>query len=117
MGIVSKEVKSMEQARILAFEKSGEVTLARHTLKLGDIKVIRQLNLPSDLEKKHVDAAGDGDVLVVLDLRPDETLFEAGVAREIANRVQKLRKKAGLEPMDSIEVFFEPCKGNRLVLE
>lgn len=117
MGIVAKEVKSMGQASILAFEKSGEVTLAGHTLKLSDIKVIREFKLPNGVEKEDVDAAGDGDVLVVLDLRPDETLFEAGVAREIVNRVQKLRKKAGLEPMDSVEVYFEPCEGDRLVLE
>ncbi|KAH9303151.1 hypothetical protein KI387_014734, partial [Taxus chinensis] len=56
------------------------------------------------------------DVLVVLDLRPDETLFEAGVAREIVNRVQKLRKKAGLEPTDSVEIYFEPSEEDKAVL-
>lgn len=39
MGIVAKEVKSMSQEDILAFEKAGEVTIATHCLKLTDIKV------------------------------------------------------------------------------
>uniref|UniRef100_A0A0D3CQ95 isoleucine--tRNA ligase n=1 Tax=Brassica oleracea var. oleracea TaxID=109376 RepID=A0A0D3CQ95_BRAOL len=49
----------------------------------------------------------EGDVLVLLDLRPDDSLYEAGVAREIVNRVQKLRKKSGLEPTDFVEVYIE----------
>ncbi|XP_058082723.1 isoleucine--tRNA ligase, cytoplasmic isoform X3 [Magnolia sinica] len=40
MGAVAKEVKAMSQADIIAFEKSGEVTLAGHCLKLTDIKVL-----------------------------------------------------------------------------
>jgi isoleucyl-tRNA synthetase len=40
MGIVAKEVKAMSQESILAFEKSGEVTLSGHCLKLTDIKVL-----------------------------------------------------------------------------
>ncbi|GAB2235236.1 hypothetical protein Droror1_Dr00027731 [Drosera rotundifolia] len=43
----------------------------------GDIKIIRDLKCPDDLAGKEIDAEGDGDVLVVLDLQPDESLFEA----------------------------------------
>lgn len=39
MGVVAKEVKAMSQKDILAFEEAGEVTIAGHSLKLGDIKV------------------------------------------------------------------------------
>ncbi|MCI08003.1 isoleucine-tRNA ligase cytoplasmic-like, partial [Trifolium medium] len=34
------------------------------------------------MAENEIDAAGDGDVLVILDLRHDESLFEAGAARE-----------------------------------
>lgn len=107
MGVVAKEVKAMSQENILAFERDGEVTIAGHCLKLSDIKVVRDFRRPDGTTEKEVDAAGDGDVLVILDLRPDESLFEAGVAREIVNRIQKLRKKAALEPTDIVEVYFE----------
>lgn len=107
MGIVAKEVKSMSQEDILAFEKTGEVTIATHCLKVTDIKVVREFKRPENMTDKQIDAAGDGDVLVILDLRPDNSLFEAGVAREVVNRIQKLRKKAALEPTDAVEVYFK----------
>eukprot|EP00249_Psilotum_nudum_P022420 c28510_g1_i1 orf=452-4015(-) len=107
MGAVAKEVKSMTQMDILAFEKLGEAKFAGHCLTIGDIKVIREFKAPDGVRKEDIDAAGDGDVLVVLDLRLDETLVDVGVAREIINRVQKLRKRAGLEPTDTVEVFLE----------
>ena len=53
-----------------------------------------------------IDANGDGEVLVVMDLRPDQELLAAGAAREVVNRVQRLRKKAGLVATDTVEVFI-----------
>ncbi|VVB01356.1 unnamed protein product [Arabis nemorensis] len=107
MGLVAKQVKEMSQQDILRFEKAGEVTIAEHKLELTDIKIVKVFKLPDGLTDKEIDAAGDGDVLVVLDLRADESLYESGVAREIVNRIQKLRKKSGLEPTDFVEVYFE----------
>ncbi|KAF7144182.1 hypothetical protein RHSIM_Rhsim05G0075700 [Rhododendron simsii] len=107
MGIVAKEVKAMSQKDILDFEKHGEVTIATHCLKLSDIKINRGFRRPDNMTEEEIDAAGDGDVLVILDLRPDEALFEAGVAREVVNRIQKLRKKVALEPTDMVEVYFK----------
>ncbi|KAG7557311.1 Aminoacyl-tRNA synthetase class Ia anticodon-binding [Arabidopsis suecica] len=107
MGLVAKEVKEMSQKDILTFEEAGEVTIANHSLKREDIKIVRLFKRPDDLKDNEIDAAGDGDVLVVLDLRADDSLVEAGFAREIVNRIQKLRKKSGLEPTDTVDVYFE----------
>ncbi|KAL8144763.1 hypothetical protein AgCh_003100 [Apium graveolens] len=106
MTMVSKEVKAMSQEDIFAFENSGEIILGTHCLKLSDIKIVREFKRPSDRTEAEMDAARDGDVLVILDLRQDESLFEAGFAGEVVNRIQKLRKKAGLDPTDMVEVFF-----------
>ncbi|MCO5588900.1 hypothetical protein L7F22_042861 [Adiantum nelumboides] len=110
MGVVAKEVKNLTQSEILTFKSSGEIVVSGHRLSTGEIKVLREFKHPEGVNKVDMDAAGDGDVLVVLDLRPDDTLLDAGTAREIVNRVQKLRKKAGLEPTDSVEIFFEPLE-------
>ncbi|EOY07019.1 TRNA synthetase class I (I, L, M and V) family protein isoform 2 [Theobroma cacao] len=117
MGVVAKEVKAMSQEDILAFEEAGEVTIATHCLKRTDIKVVRDFKRPDGMTDKEMDAVGDGDVLVILDLRPDESLFEAGVAREVVNRIQKLRKKAGLEPTDMVEVYFESLDEDKSVIQ
>ncbi|KAK7283432.1 hypothetical protein RIF29_12948 [Crotalaria pallida] len=83
MGIVAKEIKAMSQESILAFESVGEVVIANHCLKLTDIKVLRDFKRPGGMIGKEIGHAGDGDVLVILDLRPDESLNEAGAAREV----------------------------------
>lgn len=44
--------------------------------------------------------------MVMLDSHQDEWLFEAGVAREIVSRVQKLRKKCGLDLTDMVVVYL-----------
>ncbi|QHO00249.1 Isoleucine--tRNA ligase, cytoplasmic [Arachis hypogaea] len=72
-----------------------------------EIIIIRDFKQPDGTTKEEIDSARDGDILVILDLRPDESFFEAGAAREIVNRIQKLRKKISLEPSDMVEVYFE----------
>jgi isoleucyl-tRNA synthetase len=43
----------------------------------------------------------------MLTLTIDENLKQMGVSREIVNKVQKLRKSAGLNIEDQVEIFFE----------
>ncbi|XP_071716539.1 isoleucine--tRNA ligase, cytoplasmic-like [Rutidosis leptorrhynchoides] len=114
MKVVTDSVKAMSQEDILSFEKAEEITIAGHCLKftddikkLTDIKIVRNFKRPDGVTEEQMDASGDGDVLVIIDLRPDESLVEAGFAREVVNRIQKLRKKSALEPTDPVEVYFE----------
>ncbi|GJW49295.1 isoleucine--tRNA ligase, cytoplasmic [Tanacetum coccineum] len=62
-----------------------------------------------------VGKSGDGDALVIMDLRADDSLFEAGFARAVVNHVQKLRKKSGLAPTDSVEVYFSSLDDDKSV--
>jgi isoleucyl-tRNA synthetase len=50
----------------------------------------------------------DGEVIVVFDLRADSALLTKRTARELVNRFQKLRKKAGLLASDAVELFYAP---------
>ena len=52
---------------------------------------------PKGVSEQDMDANAEGEVMAVMDLRADEGLRDAGLAREVVNRVQKLRKKAGLQ--------------------
>jgi hypothetical protein len=49
-------------------------------------QVLRDFRAPEGVAADALDAAGDGEVLVVVDLRSDPSLVEAGVAREVVNR-------------------------------
>lgn len=48
--------------------------------------MLRDFRAPAGLTSEEVDANGDGEVLAVLDLRVDESLVAAGLAREMVNR-------------------------------
>jgi isoleucyl-tRNA synthetase len=51
--------------------------------------------------------ADEGDLLVALDTEVDAELAAEGLAREVAHRLQNLRKAAGLEISDRIEVAIQ----------
>ena len=50
------------------------------------------------------EAHSSEDILILLDTTPDQSMLDEGVAREVVNRIQKLRKKAGLAPTDEVTV-------------
>ena len=56
------------------------------------MQVVRDFRLPEGTSAEQLDAISDEDLLVVLDLRGDEGLSQARVAREVTTRFQKLRK-------------------------
>ena len=92
-------------------ERGKSVVIAGEEIRPDEIKVLREFKLPEGVAPGELDAAGDGEVLVVLDLASDDSLLAAGTAREVVNRVQKLRKKAGLSVGDPIQVFLNVFEG------
>ena len=66
-------------------------------LILEDVEII-----PVDIPGWKV--ANEGSLTVALDITLDDALRNEGVAREIVNRVQNLRKEAGFEVTDRINV-------------
>jgi len=66
-------------------------------------------------EGDHWEAAetSDGSLVVAVDCTQDEAILSAGMARELMNVIQQLRKSAGLDLKDVVEVFFEE-EGNEV---
>jgi len=50
---------------------------------------------------------GDNDITVVLDTNLTDELIEEGFVREIISKIQTMRKEAGFEVMDHIEVAYD----------
>lgn len=53
------------------------------------------------------EAHSEGSLLILLDVTHDEELINEGIAREMINRIQKLRKKAHLVPTDEAFVYYK----------
>ena len=54
---------------------------------------------------------------VALDIQLDEALIEEGIAREMINRIQNLRKDAGFEVTDKIVLYLKEDKHLKKVFD
>ncbi|EFA74909.1 isoleucyl-tRNA synthetase [Heterostelium album PN500] len=104
---VSDKITKLTHDELRSFQKNGEITIASHVLTTEDLKIIRRYNGPVD----HYEPSGNDEVLTVLDLNIDQVLLQLGVAREVTNRIQRLRKKSGLAPEDPIKMFYNTKDG------
>jgi isoleucyl-tRNA synthetase len=89
--------------QIVLFQKSGEIVVEGHTLTFAELQIVKKYNG----DTKKFEAAWDENVVTILDVEATEDMREEGLAREIMNRVQKLRKKAGISFSDPIEVYYK----------
>ena len=94
---------SSEQVHRFVLEKSMIVDGIK--LEEGDLVVKR--GLKDDESSKHLETNTDDDVLTILDAELYADLADEGLAREIINRVQRLRKKAGLQPTDDVKMEYK----------
>lgn len=67
--------------------------------------------LAEDTEIQAVDIPGwkvmnQGDLTVALDITLDESLLNEGLAREVINRIQNIRKDQGFEVTDKVQIQF-----------
>jgi isoleucyl-tRNA synthetase len=74
-----------------------EVEGVSHALEPGDLEVVEEA-------KGGWVVKSEGGYTVALDPRLDEALREEGLARELVNRIQRLRKDSGLEITDRISL-------------
>jgi isoleucyl-tRNA synthetase len=94
-------IKAMDAEQIASLEKQGKVELQdgdfKATVTLEDIKIVAEGadNLVVSL---------DGELPVALDTRLNKQLISEGVAREVVNRIQNMRKEAGYAVVDRIDV-------------
>ena len=127
MGSVAAGLKAADDAMLAAIEAGEPVTVAGVELGPGDVSVARTFVRPkagtgggggdgkegasapaSSSSPPPPDGAGDPatGLFIALDLAINEDLAAAGTAREVAGRVQKARKAAGLVAGEPVEVWL-----------
>ena len=97
MKEVGQRIGALTVAEIAALKAGGMIAVADGEIGIDDIEVQRR-------EKEGVVVAIDNNLGVGLDVQLDDELIAEGTAREIVNRVQNMRKDAGLEVSDRIGV-------------
>lgn len=105
MKQLAAEIADMTQEEIIAFEKEGQFTFeidnAPVCVELSDVEIFSE-DIPGWL------VANEGSLTVALDITVTDDLRKEGIAREIVNRIQNIRKNIGLEITDKIQVVISP---------
>ncbi len=104
MKLVANAITSMSQQDIALLEKNGKVELNAGgelaVIDLCDVEVISE-DIPGWL------VANEGNLTIALDITITEDLKQEGIAREIVNRIQNIRKGRDYDITDKINLAFE----------
>ena len=101
---VRKLLPNLTTQQVKDFVKDGTISIDSITLTSEDLIVKRDVKNSDD---RKISTNTDNDALTILDLDIDSSLQQDGLAREIINRVQRLRKKAGLAVIDDVKMCYK----------
>ena len=101
MKAVAAAVAEMSQEAISELEKNGKYTLNLNgeeaVIEVSDVEIISE-DIPGWL------VANEGKLTVALEVTVTEELRREGIARELVNRIQNIRKSSGFEITDKIKI-------------
>jgi len=111
MGLIAKEIQNFSQEQIKEIEKNGNISVDVSgkiiILTSEDVEISSQ-DIPGWL------VANAGGITVALDITITDGLRKEGIARELVNRIQNIRKDTGFEVTDRIKVHL---KNNEVLAE
>jgi len=103
MKLAAKLLEELDQKAVKDLLTTGEIALdldgRKETVSREEVQILQET-------AEGFTAAAEGDLTVVLDTRLTSELVKEGLAREIVNRIQNLRKDSGLEVSDRIELSY-----------
>ena len=107
MKALAAAINAMSQDEIAKMETEGafdfRLSTFDYTIVPEDVEILTE-DMPGWL------VANNGILTIALDIELTDELIEEGIARELINRIQNLRKSSGLEITDRINVTIEDCE-------
>ena len=103
MKAVAAAVAAMTQEQIITLERQGS-----YTLNLPDGEAVVEAN-DVDIYSEDIPGwlvANEGQLTVALDVTVTDELRREGIARELVNRIQNIRKQSGFEITDKINIIL-----------
>ena len=105
MKSVAAHMDGLDQDAIALLEQNGSISFdidgAPVTVDVADVEIISE-DIPGWL------VSNDGNLTVALEVELTEELLNEGMARELINRIQNMRKDSGLEITDRIAIKVSP---------
>ncbi|MDD6437954.1 MAG: DUF5915 domain-containing protein, partial [Prevotella sp.] len=111
---VAAKMGALSQEEIAELEKRGSISFVvegqQVTVDAADVEIISE-DIPGWL------VANEGNVTVALEVELTPELLNEGMARELINRIQNIRKDSGLEITDRIVVTLTPTDSTKEAVE
>ncbi|KAJ9112886.1 hypothetical protein QFC19_000441 [Naganishia cerealis] len=104
---VKKALPDLASEDVKKYAETGEISVDGVPLVAGDLIVTRYV----DSEDNEWKSNTDDDAVILLDTRLHPELQEHFVRRELTTRCQRLRKVAGLQPTDQVDIFYSFTSG------
>ena len=105
MKALAAKITGLSQPEIAQFEKDGKIAIdldgQQAEVELGDVEIISE-DIPGWL------VANEGNLTVALDITVTDELRQEGIARELVNRIQNVRKSKNFDITDKIIVTIAP---------
>ncbi len=95
-GFDRKQIQILSSGRTLQVEIGGEMV----ELEPGDVQIERKV-------REGLAAGNEGDLTVALDTAVDEELLREGLARELVNKINTMRRDQGLAVTDRIRIRIQ----------
>ncbi len=95
-GFDRKQIQTLSSGKNLKVEIGGEMV----ELEPGDLQIERQV-------REGLAAGNAGDLTVALDTAVDEELLREGLARELVNKINTMRREGGFEVTDRIRIRIQ----------
>ncbi len=109
MKAVAEAVKALDTKQVNRLEADGTITIDVNgspvTIDAANVDIISE-DIPGWL------VANEGALTIALDVTVTPELRREGLAREIVNRIQNIRKSRGYDITDRISLTFEPSGDN-----
>ncbi|KAK5995878.1 Isoleucyl-tRNA synthetase [Cladobotryum mycophilum] len=108
--IVRKALPGLTHERLKVYRRKKTMTVEGIQLNENDLTIVRVMgNDTAEAANKQGqkwEPAFSDDLMVLLDVAPHPELMDEALVRDIINRVQRLRKKAGLVPTDDVRMQY-----------
>jgi len=102
---VAAQMAALSQEQIAELEQNGTIALdiegQQAVVEAADVEIISE-DIPGWL------VSNEGNLTVALEVELTDELRKEGMARELINRIQNIRKDSGLEITDRINVTIAP---------
>lgn len=106
--VVRKALPDLTQDQLKGYVRNKKIEVAGIELDENDLTIVRVFGVDAagPTQAAQWEAAFTNEMVVLLDVSLHPELAQEGVAREMVNRVQRLRKKAGLVPTDEVQMQY-----------